>query len=476
MFAFATTAHAATLAVSSASVHVTTGDIVTVRVVVNSSDQAINTAEGTLNFPPDVLQALSIDKSSSVFTIWVQDPSFSNSAGQVNFSGGLPTPGYQGSGGTVLSATFVARQAGTATLSLSDASVRANDGMGTDVLTTANGLTVTVTNPAAAPTPVVTTPAPVTTPTTPTTPTTSTTKTPSDTTPPTITSSTFIYDSATGLLSVSANAKDTGSGIANYSVAVDTGAPVTISPATFVAGPYQVAVHVSGNHTALLTVTDNDGNKTGVTGTFTVPVIAPPTLNTLPSTMTSGSQLSIQGTAPQDNAQVQIYIAKNGATPSQFSATPDATGSFILLGPILQRGTYQVWAVGTSVGGIESVPSAKMQIIVSDEALISFGPFNLSLPTILLIFLVLSFLSFLVAALGWYKVYTYHRGRKHAIEKIHKDVHHALGVFRDDMSAHIDELENADSTRKLTAAETKLRNDMKSNLTDLEKYIDGEVS
>jgi Cohesin domain len=471
----AASAYAATLGITSDSANVTTGDIVTVTILVNSSDQAINTAEGILQFPTAVLQALSVDKSSSIFSIWVQDPTFSNTTGQVSFSAGLPNPGYQGSGGTVLTATFVAKHSGTATLSLSDASVRANDGLGTDVLTSAGTLQLTVTNPAAvAPPTVVTAPVTTTTHTTPTTTTTS--STPSDTTPPTITSSSFTYDATTGLLTVSAKAKDTGSGIANYSITLDNATTTSISPADFAGDPYQIPVHVSGSHTALLTVSDNDGNKTGVTGIFTVPVIGTPTLNALPTDLNSGSQLSVQGTAAPDDATVQIYISKNGAAPTETSVTPDTTGAFILLGPILQKGNYEVWAVGTSVGGIVSAPTEKMLIRVSDQALLSVGPYSLSLANVLLIFLLFSIGSFLVAALGWYKVYTYYRGRKQAVVKIQKDVHRALGVFKDDIEMHLDALENADTSRKLGAAESKLREDMKSNLADLEKYIDGEVS
>jgi len=148
------TTEAASLSVTSPSVNITAGDIVTVKVVVNADGQAVNTAEGVLQFPTDVLQALSLDKSSSIFSIWVEDPSFSNQTGQVSFSGGLPTPGYVGSNGTVLTVSFRAKRAGVATFSLADATVRANDGLGTNVLQSTGTLQVTVVNPPSAqPTP-----------------------------------------------------------------------------------------------------------------------------------------------------------------------------------------------------------------------------------------------------------------------------------------------------------------------------------
>ena len=148
-FAFAMTMHAhpayaASLSLSSGSADVSVGDIVTVRLSLGSSDQAINTAEGTIDFSPDVLEAVSIDKSTSIFPIWVEDPSFSNAAGEVTFSGGLPTPGFQGSNGTVLKVTFRATHSGVASLSVNDATVRANDGLGTDVLQSSGTFQMTI--------------------------------------------------------------------------------------------------------------------------------------------------------------------------------------------------------------------------------------------------------------------------------------------------------------------------------------------
>jgi hypothetical protein len=164
VFSCAHTALAATLSVSAAPVPVTVGDVVTVKVVVNAGGQAINTTEGTLQFPSDILDVVSIDKSSSIFSIWVEEPSFSNQAGTVSFSGGLPSPGFNGANGTVVKVVFHAKRSGTATLSLSGATVRANDGLGTNVLQTTNGTVITVVAvtsvPIPAPTPVAPTSAP----------------------------------------------------------------------------------------------------------------------------------------------------------------------------------------------------------------------------------------------------------------------------------------------------------------------------
>src|SRR5690606_24690928 len=106
----------------------------TVNVIVNSSGQAINAADGNLTFNPRELSVVSVSRGSSIFSLWTSEPAFSNSAGTVTFSGGSPN-GYTGSSGHVMSVTFQALSAGTPKVSLSGGSVLAADGRGTNVLT-----------------------------------------------------------------------------------------------------------------------------------------------------------------------------------------------------------------------------------------------------------------------------------------------------------------------------------------------------
>lgn len=152
-FAGAQSAHAATLGLTPSATHVTAGDIVNVTVYVNTAGKAINTSNATIQFPSNILQVMSLSKTSSIFSLWVEDPTFSNSAGTISFDGGVPNPGYTGSHGAVLTATFLAKKTGTATLLFSDASVRANDGLGTDILTGTTGTSFTVVSSTANTTP-----------------------------------------------------------------------------------------------------------------------------------------------------------------------------------------------------------------------------------------------------------------------------------------------------------------------------------
>ncbi len=99
-----------------------------------SANESMNAASGIISFPPDKLQVTSVSKTGSIFSLWAQEPSFSNSAGTVTFEGVVLNPGFVGSAGKLLSVTFRARAAGDALIRFSSGSVLANDGQGTNVL------------------------------------------------------------------------------------------------------------------------------------------------------------------------------------------------------------------------------------------------------------------------------------------------------------------------------------------------------
>lgn len=110
------------------------GSRIVVTVSVDTKGEAINAADATIAFPSDSLKVISISKANSVFKFWVQDPTYSNTDGTITFSGGVPTPGFTGSSGTLLSVTFQALGPGAAKLRVTEGSILANDGLGTNIL------------------------------------------------------------------------------------------------------------------------------------------------------------------------------------------------------------------------------------------------------------------------------------------------------------------------------------------------------
>ena len=156
--------HAATLSLSPSSLNANVGGTLTIRVNVNTVGKSINNGEATINFPTDLLEVVSISKSSSIFSLWIEEPSYSNTTGRIAFNGGVASPGFNGSTGTIANITFKAKKQGSASIIFSEGAVRENDGLGTDILTSKSGSVITIGSPTVTPEVPVT---PTTTPTVP---------------------------------------------------------------------------------------------------------------------------------------------------------------------------------------------------------------------------------------------------------------------------------------------------------------------
>ncbi|MES2214297.1 MAG: cohesin domain-containing protein [Patescibacteria group bacterium] len=137
-------AHAATLSIVPVTGSFSSGQVFQASVYVSSPTEAINAVQGTVSFPAQNLEVLSLSKSGSIVGLWVQEPTFSNLAGQVNLEGVVLNPGFIGASGKVLTITFRTKAAGSVPVIFSSSSVLANDGQGTNVLKSFAGSTYIV--------------------------------------------------------------------------------------------------------------------------------------------------------------------------------------------------------------------------------------------------------------------------------------------------------------------------------------------
>lgn len=112
------------------------GKVFNATLFITSLGEPINTIEGTLIFSRNTLELINVSKAGSVMNIWLSGPTFSNKDGRVDFSGGIPTPGFKGSGGIVLNLTFRAVADGPASITWERSTVLANDGKGTEIVAT----------------------------------------------------------------------------------------------------------------------------------------------------------------------------------------------------------------------------------------------------------------------------------------------------------------------------------------------------
>lgn len=126
--------HAASLGFSPSIISRTIGSTFSVTIYVSSADRAMNAASGVISFPTDKLEVVSVSKTNSVMNLWVEEPTFSNVQGTVNFEGIALNPGYIGDHGIIITLTFRTKSEGQANVHFSSGSILANDGAGTDIL------------------------------------------------------------------------------------------------------------------------------------------------------------------------------------------------------------------------------------------------------------------------------------------------------------------------------------------------------
>ncbi len=125
------TVHAATITFSAPST-MTVGQTFQLVVAVDADSRAINTVAGTVTWDPDVLLFQSADTEKSLVQYWVTKP-IERADASLKFSGGLPSPGYSGDNGHIVTLNFTAVASGSTKLTVQDISILANDGIGGDI-------------------------------------------------------------------------------------------------------------------------------------------------------------------------------------------------------------------------------------------------------------------------------------------------------------------------------------------------------
>jgi len=136
-------AHAATLSLTPVSSEIGVGEKMTIELRIDSEGVSFNAAQATIRFPKDTLEVIALDKTSSAFSFWLEEPQFSNAEGVISFTGGTPY-GVAGGAVEVLKIEFQAKGTGSGTLSLTEAAVTAADGSGTNILSKMNDAVIAV--------------------------------------------------------------------------------------------------------------------------------------------------------------------------------------------------------------------------------------------------------------------------------------------------------------------------------------------
>jgi len=132
-------AQEASFYLSPASGNYKVGENFSVTLFINTQGVSINASQAKIIFPPEELKVINISKSGSIFTLWVQEPIFSNEKGEIFFGGGLPSPGYIGEAGKIITIFFQGKTKGQAQVNLKNEVITANDPRGTNVFSFSQG-------------------------------------------------------------------------------------------------------------------------------------------------------------------------------------------------------------------------------------------------------------------------------------------------------------------------------------------------
>lgn len=136
--------YAARLYLSPASGEYNIGKNITLGVFADTSGTPVNASSGILSFPVDMFEVVSISKNNSIFSLWVQEPVFSNTAGTVQFEGVILNPGFSGTSGRLATVTLRPKKIGTGQVSFVSGGLLANDGLGTNLATSLSSANITV--------------------------------------------------------------------------------------------------------------------------------------------------------------------------------------------------------------------------------------------------------------------------------------------------------------------------------------------
>lgn len=466
-------AAAATLGVSPAATSVHAGDLVTVRLVANTQGAAINQGEGTLRFPTDMLDVISVSKSGSIFTLWVEEPGYSNTVGTVHFDGGVPTPGYTGSAGTVISITFHAKKTGTATLTLSDAAIRANDGLGTDVLSFAAGGSITIAQTTAQP---------------------ATSEQPKpaaskggailDLASPTHSDQDAWYQNASPLLTWRLPA-----GATAVQTVVDASPDAT--PSVNYAPPIvekRIAALADGVWYFNIRAKTAAGWGPISSYKFRIDSTEPDISHAVFAYDEQTRALLISGVSATDGASRALLISGVAATDAtsgidRFELTvdgeqlapiaPDDVKDGIYKHAYAKAGTHTAVLAAIDRAGNHSETSGRFSVPTSlaDQTLWNIGGLAITFGWFILFILLISVLSLAAAGTAWYRLYTLRAGAKSRIEKRDKLLHRSLRIYKEELERHLRTLERAGSRRELTDEEAELNEDLAKNVDDLERYL-----
>ena len=471
-FVGVTAAHAATLGLVPVGSSYHVGDTIRVKVVVSSDTDSINGASTTVRFPTDILSLSSISKSDSIMTLWAQEPTFSNSTGTAGFEA-VALSGFTGKNGTLVTLVFKAKKEGKAVLTVSDGTVLANNGEGTNVLSSKSGTTLTI--GAALPVRV------------------DTPKLPDEavtvTSEASITISEITRDDARSpqaSFMVTTTEQISGQ---TFEIQIDDMPLITwIDDGAHV---FRTPVLARGTHLIRFKTTTSSGTSISAFAEFATDNLMQPVITDYPVNVFAGEYLVLKGIADPNTTVVftttrmpsaklpflsRLTGVDTDTKPVESSTTTNDKGEFNYISPDkVAAGTYSIYARSQSAGGLQSTPTTPIRISVHDDV---FSRLTLWLTNTLSLIVPLAALLFVLFFMIIYTLAKYRRFKKKLVADLlasESNVRKGFQAIDADLEDYAKLLLKSRSASQLTDAERDTLMRIKQDINSTERSISGDI-
>lgn len=447
-------ARAASLYLSPSTGSYNVGKTFSVSVYVSSADEAMNAASGVISFPSDKLEVISLSKSGSIFSLWVQEPSFSNIFGTINFEGIVLNPGFTGARGKIISVNFRAKAAGSASLNFSSGSVLANDGKGTNILTDMRGGTYTLITQLPS--------------------TEKKEKILADTAPPLPFEIKVLrkdeFDPQPILLF---ETTDKLSSIDYYEIKIAEMDKILRKTPSTENDPFKTPLLKPGKYTVIIKAVDVAGNYTLAMTEIIILALEAPVITDYPKELTPGNLLSIKGTAiPESTIIVSIKKDKEEVRKGETRSDKVGKWTFIEVEP-LEKGIYKIWAEAIDSRGAKSDFSEEIIIEVIPPIFLRIGFLVIDYLTTFITLLVLIGIIIFAFIWFWQKIIKRKKRLRKEITEAEQVLYYAFKTLKEEIEKQISKL---DGEVGLNEREKNICDRLKEALKISEEFIGKEIS
>lgn len=463
---FSSSVFAATLNLVPSEGSYSVGDTISVRITVDSAGESINAISSNIKFPSDKLTLTSISKSNSIITVWAQEPAYSNATGTASIEG-VVLNGYSGGSGTVVSLVFKAKAVGGVSVSFDSASVLANDGNGTEVLSGKQNSTFVITGsaPVKAKDPVVSKVVP---------------NKKNDASKKKVIldtnlavseiSNANIPNSKKSLLIVSPQEiKDN-----LYTIVIDLSDPI----AFFDDGSHIFTTPALPNGEHLVKVNAFNSDDEALSGKLKITTILLkiPEISYLDKEIFTGSTLVIRGSAdPVVNVELTITNIQNGEVDVENVQTNNE-GNFVFVpSKNLIAGDYSIVARAINQAGVISDYMLPVQIRIKEHKLNLFIDKLSGYTTILIPLVSLIVLFVLILIYGFYHIKRIHKSLSSKLDNAEDIIQKSFDILEEDVDKEIVIFRKLRANRPITEEEQSFLSDFKKDIKAAEKVISQEV-